>query len=282
MQFLSKNKSFEDLAVLGKICFDVISQDVPIKKDSDEFCGVYFEGRNRELNCIEDFAVVKSFKIHSEYNYPFLVVCHNFNNFLNNHPEIKNWRIKHIQIPEINSHEGYSKFFIKDIFNYIPEEYKKAIFHHPDGFLIKAGWEKFVKDADHDFLGAKWLHSPSVELFTGGKWINTLNFRTRGCNGGFSYRYIPRFRAISRKYGDLKLREVGTEDKFPAEDLFYGYHIFGEAYPNIPSLEIFDKFCLDPIELDEYNNKVSFGFHYPKRVNEWKNVVKNSIASRQP
>lgn len=267
------NRAIEDQIVLGKICFDILSQDIVKKHHSDEFCGVFVDGRNRDMRSYEDYAAFKSIKLFSEKDYPILAFVNkdviNSGKFLDS-KTISDFRIFCFPIESLNSLDEYTSFCIKRLYNLIPADFSRGLFFQPDGFLINNGWERFVKGLGYDFLGAKWIHSPAVETFVGGKWINTLSFRTRACNGGFSYRYIPRFRAISEQYGHLKLREVGTEDKHPPEDLFFGYHIFGESFPRLPDLASLDTFCLDPIDLNEYNQKASFGFHCPKKINEWK------------
>ena len=53
MEFISKNRTTENLSALGKICFDTLIIPIDEKPKSDEFCGIYFEGRPRELNKIE-------------------------------------------------------------------------------------------------------------------------------------------------------------------------------------------------------------------------------------
>ena len=127
MEFLNKNRNKDDLEVLGKICFDTITSPYVSKPNSDEFCGIYIESRNRELTCIEDLAAIKSFKIFSEHNYPVLVFCNNFSNFLGNHKDVKDWRIQFIKINECQSHDDYSLFMIKQLFKIIPKEYENII-----------------------------------------------------------------------------------------------------------------------------------------------------------
>jgi hypothetical protein len=45
-----------DTLLLRKICIDTLCLDVIEKTNSNLFCGVYIEGRNREINTIEDEA----------------------------------------------------------------------------------------------------------------------------------------------------------------------------------------------------------------------------------
>jgi hypothetical protein len=271
VEFLSINRKQEDLELLGKICFDTLSLPLDVKDSSDLFCGIYFEGRVREINKVEDFSVVHSFKIFSEYNYPIFISSPNSNNLLNNDIRYKNCRIIHIKIPECNSHDKYSQFMMKHIWDYIPKQFERLLFFHPDGFLIKSGWERFVIDNKLDYVGSAWCHAPSIDTFSQNEWKN-FNFPRIQCgNGGFSYRSRFCCERISKEYSQFILRESGREDnRPPPEDLFYS-HIMNGIYGGgfVANIKQCMKFSLDPITLNEYNNKLSFGFHYPKRINDF-------------
>ena len=210
------NRQFDDQVILGKICFDVLNQDIIKKPHSDEFCGVFVDGRDRDIRSYEDYAAFKSFKLFSDKDYPILAFINKnvlaSDRFLDKQT-ISDSRIFCFPIEPLNSLDEYTSFCVKRLYNLIPNDFQRGLFFQPDGFLIKSGWESFIKEGNYEFLGAKWIHSPSVETFVGGRWVNTLNFATRACNGGFSYRYIPRFKAVSEKYGNLKMREAGTENK---------------------------------------------------------------------
>lgn len=272
MEFLNKERNQDDWQVFSDICFDSLCLPIEKKNQSDEFCGIYFEGRNREINTIEDFAVLHSFKFYSEYNYPFFILSPNGDNILNKNERYKNSRIIHIKIPECKTHDEYSHFVIKNIWNFIPKQYERLLFFHPDGFLIKSGWEKFIIENKIDYVGAAWCHEPSIDILINNKW-EKLQMPTIRCgNGGFSYRSRKYCEIISNIYSNCILRESGrTDNRFPPEDLFYSYFIKGLG-GNISTIKQAMQFSLDPITLSEYENKLSFGFHCPKKVNEFQNI----------
>lgn len=268
MNFISQNKNQEDLELLGKICFDTITSNLDIKQSSDNFCGIYFEGRNRDLNAIEDFAVIHSFKIFSEYNYPIFIFSPNSNNILNNDSRYKNARIEHIKIPEQDSHDKYSKFMIEDIWKYLPKEFENLLFFHPDGFLIKNGWENFVLDNKLKYIGSAWCHTPSIDIQENGEWKN-LGFERIHCgNGGFSFRSRSACEKISSIFSKLVIRESGSNGTRVPEDLFYS-HLINGIMGGVANLYQCMKFSLDPITLIEYNKKISYGFHFPKKHNDF-------------
>lgn len=261
MNFISKNKKPEDFIALGKICFDTLNLPLIEKDNSDNFCGIYFEGRNRNINAIEDFSVVHSFKVFSKYDYPIFIFSPNKDDLLDNSKKYKN--VYHITIPTCNSHEAYSSFMINDIWNYIPKQYEHLLFFHPDGFLIKSGWEDFLLNNSWSYCGAPWLHAPSIEYFDGlsKQWKNFF-FPCRIGNGGFSYRRASFCRAASTYYKDMTLREkYAPHDKKPQEDLFYS--VIANTFGSMPTIEEAKQFVIDPMSLNDYNNKRSFGFHFP-------------------
>lgn len=268
MEFLNKNRKVDDLSILGKICFDTLNLKTPEKPSSSDYVGVYLDSRNRELRCVEDYAAIKSFAHHSKYNYPILVMSSNSNNLLCDIDEFKKFNIIHIKIPEQPNHDAYSLFCVRELWDYIPEKFRKILFIHHDGFLIKSGWENFIESIGVDYIGAPWCHSPMVE---------SLNPDSPICfppvwvgNGALSYRNADCCREVSRRYSALALRERGRVDnRFPPEDLFYSYFINGSRLGRVANIKQAMKFCIDPIILSEYENRVSFGFHYPMVTNQF-------------
>lgn len=265
MKFLIQ-KDESHTSLLRRICLDTLSLELKTSPQSNEFCGIYIDGRNREINFAEDFAVLHSFNFFSEYEYPLLILSPNSSNLFNSDTKYSN--IQHIKIPELKSHALYSEFSIKNLWNYIPEKYEKLLFMHPDGFLIKSGWEKFISDINVDYIGSAWCHFPGVEVFHEEKWSETGFPKTLCGNGGFSYRRRSICKKISETFSSFKLRESGTENKFPPEDLFYSHFINGSG-AKIANLKQCMKFSLDPITPNEYEEKISFGFHHPVGVNEF-------------
>lgn len=271
MNFISKNRSQEDFELLAKICYDTLVQDIDGKQHSDDFCGIYVEGRDREINHVEDLAAAHSFKIFSEYNYPYFIFSPNSNNLLSNNPRYKNTRIEHIKIPELNSHDLYSQFMIKHVWDFIPKEFNNILFFHPDGFLIKEGWEHFVIDNKIDYIGSAWCHTPKIEVFHEEQW-KLINLPGIQCgNGGFSFRKRSVCQEVSKNFSNLKMREYGRlDDRPPPEDLFYSHLINGSIKGStVANLQQCMKFSLDPISLSEYNDKLSYGFHYPQKTNAY-------------
>jgi len=256
------------LNFLGKICFDTLTSNIAHKPESNDFCGIYFEGRNRQINYVEDFAVVHSFKVFSRCNYPMLVLSPNPENLLNSNPIYTN--VIHIKTPEYNSHDQYSQFMIKDVWNYIPKYFKRLMFFHPDGFLCKFGWENWILNNKIDFVGSAWCHLPSIDINDSGVWKNTGLPKIPVGNGGFSYRSRDICERISNTYGHLKMRESGrTDDRCPPEDLFYSHLINGTQCGKVANIQEAMQFSLDPITPEEYSKKLSFGFHYPRKNNEF-------------
>jgi len=272
MKFLV-DKLPEDSLILRKICLDTLCLNLKEKSQSNLFCGIYIEGRNREINSAEDEAAFRSFKIFSQHNYPYFILSPNGENIFNNNKEYKNSRIHHIKIPELNSHDLYSQFMIKNIWGYIPEEFYKILFFHPDGFLIKEGWEDFVLRNEIDYIGSAWCHTPRIETFHEGTW-KLINLPAIQCgNGGFSFRNRTACEEVSKRFSNFPMREYGrTDNRPPPEDLFYSHLINGTIKGSkVAPLQQCMKFSLDPITLEEYNKKVSFGFHHPKKTNEFQN-----------
>ena len=70
MKFLV-DRDARDTLLLRKICLDTLCLELVQKTESDLFCGFYIDGRNREINSVEDEAAFRSFKAFSKYNYPY-------------------------------------------------------------------------------------------------------------------------------------------------------------------------------------------------------------------
>lgn len=275
MKFLFENRPIQDKIVIGKICFDILSQDIGNKELSEEFCGIWVEGRNREVNFIEDLASIKSFYLYSEKLYPMLVFCHNDNNFLQG-LDIKNLPIQVIKIPEINTHKGYSDFCKFELPFLIPNKYQRLLYLQADAFLIKNGWELYINSLNVDYIGSPWLHYPTVELYQGGEWCRHMFLSpSRVGNGAISYRTLNNMKRISERYVNLMLREYGTQDKEPSEDLFFSS--LTQLSGNLATLKEAQKFVADPLTLELYNNKSVFGGHFPVYRDEFREKYLKNI-----
>lgn len=266
MKFLIQ-KDEDHTSLLRKICSDTLRLELNKLTPSDEFCGIYIDGRNREINFAEDFAALHSFKFFSEYDYPFLVLSPNSNNLFNKDPKYN--RVHHIKIPECDSHTAYSDFLIKNIWEYVPKNFEKLLFMQSDGFLIKKGWEQFILNCGVDYIGSAWCHTPGIEIFKEGEWKEMIFPRVQCGNGGFSFRKRSACEKVSEIFSNLQLRELERRDnKAPLEDLFYSYFING-VFGRTANLQQCMKFSVDPITPSEYEEKISFGFHHPKNNNEF-------------
>ena len=262
-----------DQNVMQYICNDVINTELDIKnkKESNDFCGVIIDGRDRNWNTIEDYCAIKSFKLFSEYNYPIFVFLHNNANFLNNEFSLlDSWRLNLIEISQLNSLDKYTNFMIKELFFRIPEKFENILIFQSDSGLIKSGWEKFILDNKIDLIGAHFQHQPSVEVLYNNQWQNILNFRTQFCNGGFTFRKASLCRKVSKEFGFLNHREFSApNNKKCQEDLWFSYFLYGIGLAKIPTLEQACFFSRDPIDLNTYLNKKSYGFHRPVGINKF-------------
>lgn len=261
------HRSVEDQSVLGKICFDTLCIKEKIKDRNNQFCFIFVEGRERKLNSYEDLAALKSCRVFSKYNYPIYIFQNRISFGANKtifYDEIKN--IYNIPINPINNRYDYSEF-CKVLYHLIPPIHEYAVTIQPDGFFIKEGWEEFILQHKFDYIGAPWRHYAGI---CNEKGEEIENVRVNIGNGGFSCRKIDKMKEISSKFAEFKLLERGSQYP-PPEDLFCGYFSRILGY-NLPTVEQANSWSLDPIDLEDYLNKKSFGFHCPKMINEWKNV----------
>lgn len=271
MELLYKNRSKEDQNFIKYVCLDILSTPCKEKSRSNFFGGIFIDGRNREINCFEDYACFHSFATFSEYSYPIFAFVNNTNNFLDNNSFlIDKYNIKIIKINELNSLETYSTFCIKELYFNIPQEIEHIITLQPDAMIIKNGYESYLLNKNFVYVGAPWLHSPAIEyLDKDDIWRPFLNPTIIG-NGGMSYRKASFCRWASQNFGNLILRESFAENnKKPQEDLFYSV-IANAINHQMPTIEEAKIFSIDPLDKIDYNNKISYGFHYFSAINPWK------------
>lgn len=264
---------FDDQNLIIKICADILVIEIEEKPISNDFCFIFVEGRNREINCFEDFAAFKSTKIYSQFNYPIFCFINNVDNLLNNDKDlIKKWNIHVISIRRLNNLDEYSDFCIKELYFILNKKYENIVTIQNDGFLVKENWEAFVLNNNFDYIGSHWQHIAGLNLLKNKprKIQNQLdNFFTQIGNGAFSYRKASKMRKISKKFSKYNLIERNApNNKKPPEDLFFSLG-FMDGICKIPSLEYCCLWCKDPFTLDMYNRKVSFGFHRPVKFNQY-------------
>lgn len=270
MRTLYENRSDQDKAFIQLVCNDILTVANTPKEKSDDFCAVFVEGRNRTINCLEDAAAIHSFKVYSEYDYPVFAFVHNPKDFLNN-TDLESKRITIIEIPEINSLESYSDFCINWLYFNLPRSnIENIITLQPDGMLLRAGYEDWLKEKEFSLIGARWRHSTSLEFICGRmKDYEPCNFPpTNMANLGFSFRKASLMRDVASIYKGVKFRQRG--DFNCPEDAYFSYLFYGYPLAKKPTNEEADQFSVDPLTLDKWLDKknLSFGFHYFKSLND--------------
>lgn len=262
MNFLFQNRPIQDKIAIGKICFDILSQKISSKPASNNFCGIWIDGRDRNIGCIEDLASIKSFYLYSRYNYPLIIFAKNYPSELLSNTDFVNLPIKFIQIKEINSHNGYSDFCTKELPHLIPQNHEKLLFLQCDAFVIKNGWEDYLNFIKVDYIGSSWQHTPFIEFFVNNQWCICDKLKPSFVgNGGVSFRTLKNLKYISDNYSSLKMREFGTIDKSPPEDLFYSY--LTQLNGKLATKEQANIFSKDPLKLSDYLNKTCYMGHFP-------------------
>lgn len=270
MDILYKNRSVEDQNFIHYVCNDILSINHKDKTKNNLFAGIFVDGRDRFINSLEDYTCFHSFHVFSEYSYPIFVFVANTENFLdNNYDLIKKYNIHIKKIEKLNSLEDYSNFYIKNLYFSLPEEIEHTITLQPDAMLIKSGYEEYLLNHNFIYVGAPWLHAPAMEIYHENIWKQFLN-PVRIGNGGFSYRKASFCRWASKNFGQEIFREKFAENnKKPQEDLFYS--VIANNFPQyMPTIEQCLKFSIDPLDKIDYNDKLSFGFHYFSAINPWK------------
>ncbi len=278
MKMLYEDRSEQDKEFIRKVCGDILYYINPYKEESNEFAGIFVEGRNREINCLEDFAAIHSFKAFSKYNYPIFCFVNNKENFLDNCSiYIKRNRINIIEIPPLNSLEEYTEFCIKKLYFMLPDWVENVITLQPDGMLLKNGWEDYIKNCNVDWLSSHWRHYAQIDWKIDNNWY-IFTKKTAIGNGGFSFRKKSIMIELSKAFGSKlqDLREYGREDnRFPMEDLFF-CGIMNTVFEKyfMPTLKQCCGFSRDPLDIEQYKDLLSgkdsfYGFHFFKEKSEW-------------
>jgi hypothetical protein len=283
LPLLYSNRSQEDQEFIKMVCNDILYQECIDKPYDDSFAFLFTDGRNRTVNCLEDFAMIKSTKIYSKFNYPVFCFLANPEGFLegcsdDTYKLLRDWRIKVIKINPINSLEEYSHFMKNEVFFKIPKQFENIITISPDSGLIKSGWEEFLIQGNWSFIGAPFLHRPAIE-YNHYEFDSDYRLQNRGWkdlfgsvygfNGGFSYRRASFCRMASELCKNLELREKFAENnKKPPEDLMYS--IIANKFTKFPTVEEAKKWAVDPMDYEDFENRCSFGFHYFSARNPWK------------
>lgn len=281
----------EELDFIEEVCNEIISRPLEYRTNSNDFCAVFVEGRNREINTMEDLAAIYSFKRFSRFNYPVYCFVNNDTNFFNDNSSgdinyknglnklLNQSRINIIKIPEINSLEEYSKFCINELYFNLPKWSENIITLQPDGMLLKSGWEDFIINGQFDWISPHWKHLAQVEIQHNEQWYIPKDWApTSVGGGGLSFRKASKMREISNGLKGRVMREYGRNDnRPPMEDLFFCYAGFNAGVLKFPKLKDCDTFAIDPLTREVWEDKpnLPFGFHYFKTVSEFPKCIHN-------
>lgn len=251
-----------DKGLLEKIKKEVLSVPFEAKQKSRDFAGFYVHS-NKPFSLEEHEAAIHSFFVFSNYCYPLYLfislesITDDLKFLLQKYP------LKINIIPKLNSIYEYSDFLAYQIPFLLEEEH--LIHIHPDGFLIKSGWEN--ETLGYGWLGAKWKYPVRVIE-------NTFNFGCIQTGNGIGYRSRSKIIQVLNeleKFGGQhnivkgieingELRNVGS---FLAEDLLFCYFGFGMGIFKPVDLNWIDSFAIEPIEWKDYNQSIKpcYFFH---------------------
>ncbi len=278
MNLLYKDRPKSETDFISQVCNYILSQPYKPKYMSNEFAGIFVEGRSRDF-CLEDAAALYSFHSFSQFNYPVFCFLADSERFLRGINEFERERnidlnLVVIQIPALNSLEEYSDFCIKKLYFMLPEWVKNVLTLQGDAMLISEGWENWITDNKFEFIGPHFKHCPAIDVYINNEW-NPTNYQSLPfCNGGLSFRKVSVMREISKKFSNLKQRERFTEDKEPQEDLFYSFWGFNSKLCKLPTLKESCQFAIDPLDFNMFKEfkegkRHFYGFHYLKQQSEF-------------
>lgn len=267
MNLLYNNRPSQDQEFISKICYNILNEKVIKKEESNKYCAIFVEGRNREIGTLEDLTALTSFKIFSEKNYPIFCFLNNTNSpLLNSIAEL--YRINIIPIKTLNTLQEYSNFMINEVFFKIPNYIHGCLTIQPDGFLLKSGWENFIEQNNINLIGAKWGHYTFLDVLYNETYIPMAFPPTNIGNLGFSYRNPSICRLISEKFKNITFKQHWDQPGHLPEDAFYCYLTYGMNICKKPTEDQANQFSIDPLTNQVYSNKndLPFGFHYFKYV----------------
>ena len=132
-----------------------------------------------------------------------------------------NFPFEIVKIDKIASKEDYSRFIIKELYNYIETDFALIIQH--DGYVLCGeSWdEEFLK---YDYIGAPWLYVDGKNVGNGGFSLRSRKLLTVLGQDDFIQATDPEDQAICRLYCDYLIKTHGIEfapeevaDKFSFE-----------------------------------------------------------------
>jgi hypothetical protein len=165
--------------------------------------------------------------------------------------------IQSIQIEELNSKDDYSKFILKELYQYIETSHVLVI--QWDGYVIDGTqWNK--KYLEYDYIGAKWhWHKDGMNIGNGGFSIRSKKLLQTLSKNDFPF--IPKMNEddqICRFY--RKELEQRYLMKFPSEELADQFS-YERSLPNFSTFGFHGLFNLWRYLDDEEMIKIASQFH---------------------
>lgn len=231
----------------------VLNTRITEKTRSENWCGVYVYGDDRDFVAEQHAAPIHAFKAFSKYDYPVYLFINgartgDVDTLLHKYSNIN---VVYIE-PLRNSFE-YNYWFINKLWYLIDHPY--CLTFQNDGYLLRSGYEDFVESHDFDYIGAAW--KDDVKLQT--KYFNLPAQRIG--NGGMSARKPEKMREVlsivnssgGQEYiveGQFNNGEMRLRNYLCAEDSFFCNFGFGLNIFKPVSIEDANKFSLEPIPFD--------------------------------
>lgn len=119
-----------------------------------------------------------------------------------------------IQIPTINSKEGYSEFCIKELYKYFDTDFVLVVQH--DGWILN-GNEWLDEFMEYDLIAPPWLYQDQKNVGCGGFSLRSKKLQTILGTDDFIFSSDPEDQAIGRLYRDYLIKR--HDIKFAPEDL---------------------------------------------------------------
>lgn len=266
------HKTLKDQALIGHINFNALVEYLVTKDKGTKHCFAYIEGRDRPFDSYEVLGMLKSTRLYSQKYWPIYCFIYEnrikeFISFLHQYEYgiVERWNIIIKPLKEtIDSREKLNKFMVEELLFLLGDEHEWVTIIQPDSGLIKAGWEEYVESINAPFLAAPWRHNAALVYNQGNEWYKFNNDYVNVGNGGFSARRIEDCKKAANILKGVKLAELGNPNlDYPPEDLRFGYTLYSLLGYKKPTVEQCNTFSLDPINLQQYKDKVSFGFHCP-------------------
>lgn len=253
-----------DLEKLNYIRRKTLEVDASTKPKSDEFAGVYLHSGS-PFRYREHIAAFHSFRAFSQYNYPiyFLISPEDITEDVNCLIS-KDKNIIVVDIPRLNSVYEFNMFSIYGLLHFINPKHNNLLYFQYDGHPVKSGWENYV--INYDWLGAPWKEP--IQVIENKFGFGPVQVGNGGANFRKRDKCLQVLELLEKNGGQDKIvkgmqiiGKHGTEGPYLAEDIFFSWFGFGAGIFKPTSIEEARKFSIEPITLEQFNNKDSFLFH---------------------